>query len=208
MQDARTAFRLYLLENGINIVLAILLVGPLGVRGLALSVSVAYSVAALVAMSVVRKRVGGLGGPDLTTPVRRVVGASAAMAVTTILALSVSGATSGSALLARVVFAVVVGVITYVGTAAILGSRQARRAMEERAGRAGLTGSASAPRQAPPDSTVPTTFRGRLDVHSDESTYRHLRPVTAPERDPGPTDEPASGDEEEDVDGPYPGGNR
>jgi putative peptidoglycan lipid II flippase len=216
MQDARTAFRLYLLENGINIVLAILLVGPLGVRGLALSVSVAYSVAALVAMSVVRKRVGGLGGPDLTTPVRRVVGASAMMALTTILALSVSGATSGSALLGRVVFAVVVGVITYAGTAGLLAARQARRVMAERvmaerAGRAGLTGpaSASAPRVSSPDSTVPTTFRGRLDDHSDESTYRHLRPVTAPpERDPGPTDEPASGDEEEDVDGPYPGGDR
>ena len=209
MQDTRTAFRLYLLENGINIVLAILLVGPLGVRGLALSVSVAYSVAALVAMSVVRKRVGGLGGPDLTTPVRRVVGASAVMALTTVLALSVSGATSGTALLARVVFAVVVGVITYVGTAAVLGARQARRAMEERAGRAALTGSASAAR------------RGLTGQHRPHDvpwqTRRSLRRVDVPA--PAAGDRPtgarpwadgraASGDEEEDVDGPYPGGNR
>ena len=64
MQDTRTAFRLYLLENGINIVLGLALVGPLGVRGLALSLSVAYSVAAVVALSVVRRRVGGLGGPS------------------------------------------------------------------------------------------------------------------------------------------------
>ena len=62
MQDTRTAFRLYLVENGINIVLGVLLVGPLGVRGLALSVSIAYTVAALLALSVVRSRVGGLGG--------------------------------------------------------------------------------------------------------------------------------------------------
>ena len=54
MQDTRTAFRIYLVENGINIVLGILLVGPLGVRGLALSVSIAYSVAAILALSVVR----------------------------------------------------------------------------------------------------------------------------------------------------------
>jgi putative peptidoglycan lipid II flippase len=45
MQDTRTAFRLYLVENAVNIVVALLLVGPLGVRGLALSLSVAYSVA-------------------------------------------------------------------------------------------------------------------------------------------------------------------
>ena len=95
MQDTRTAFRLYLVENGLNIVVALALVGPLGVRGLALSLSIAYSVAALLALAVVRNRVGGLGGPDLTTPVKRVVGASGVMAVATVLALSVSGATSG-----------------------------------------------------------------------------------------------------------------
>ena len=33
MQDTRTAFRLYLVENGLNIVFAVALVGPLGVRG-------------------------------------------------------------------------------------------------------------------------------------------------------------------------------
>ncbi len=47
MQDTKTAFRLYLVENVINVVLAIALVGPLGVRGLALSVSVAYTAAAI-----------------------------------------------------------------------------------------------------------------------------------------------------------------
>ena len=77
MQDTRTAFKLYLVENAINIVLGVLLVGPLGVRGLALSLSIAYSVGAVLAMAVVRQRIGGLGGPDLTTPVKRVLGASA-----------------------------------------------------------------------------------------------------------------------------------
>ena len=74
MQDTRTAFRLYLVENGVNIVAGVLLVGPLGVRGLALSVSIAYTLAAILALSVVRQRVGGLGGDDLTTPVKRVAG--------------------------------------------------------------------------------------------------------------------------------------
>ncbi len=46
MQRTRVAFYLYLVENGLNIVLALLLVHPLGVRGLALSLSIAYTVAA------------------------------------------------------------------------------------------------------------------------------------------------------------------
>ncbi len=136
MQDTRTAFKLYLVENAINIVLGVLLVGPLGVRGLALSLSIAYTVGALLAMAVVRQRVGGLGGPDLTTPVKRVFVASAVMALTTVLAVNVSGADSGLALLGRVVLAIVVGSITYVATAGLLGGRQERRVATERADRA------------------------------------------------------------------------
>ncbi len=45
MQRTRIAFWLYLVENGINVVLAIALVHSLGVRGLAISLSVAYSAA-------------------------------------------------------------------------------------------------------------------------------------------------------------------
>ena len=56
MQDTRTAFVLYVLENGTNILVAILLYHPLGVRGLALSYSVAYTVGALVGTG------GGIGG--------------------------------------------------------------------------------------------------------------------------------------------------
>ena len=52
MQRTRVAFYLYLVENALNIVLALLLVHPLGVRGLALSLSIAYTVAALLALAV------------------------------------------------------------------------------------------------------------------------------------------------------------
>ena len=50
MQDTRSAFVLYVLENGLNILVAVLLYRPLGVRGLALSYSVAYTIAALAAL--------------------------------------------------------------------------------------------------------------------------------------------------------------
>ena len=48
MQRTKVAFYLYLVENAINIGLAVALVHPLGVRGLALSLSVAYTVGALL----------------------------------------------------------------------------------------------------------------------------------------------------------------
>ncbi len=92
MQDTRTAFRIYLVENAINIVLGVALVGPLGVRGLALSVSIAYTVAAVIALSVVARKDDGLGGHELTTPVTRVLVATAVMAVATVLAVNVSAA--------------------------------------------------------------------------------------------------------------------
>jgi putative peptidoglycan lipid II flippase len=127
MQDTRTAFRLYLVENGLNIVFGVALVGPLGVRGLALSLSIAYTAAALLAMTVIRRRVGGLGGDELTIPVKRVLVASAVMAVVVVLALNVSGAPSGFGLFARVAFAVVIGAVAYVATAAVLAEREDRR---------------------------------------------------------------------------------
>ena len=52
VQDLRSAFWLYAFENGVNIVLAVALAGPFGVRGIALSISIAYTV-------------GRAGGPRL-----------------------------------------------------------------------------------------------------------------------------------------------
>jgi hypothetical protein len=163
---------------------------------------------------VIRRRVGGLGGDDLTTPVKRVVGASAVMAVATVLALNVSGANSGFGLLARVVLAVVVGVLAYVATAGFLASRHARRTANDRARRSGTRPGATLPpspvgRRSAPGRSSPEPFRGRLRDDSVDPPYRHLRPVgRGPEGDaaPGQVDRP--GHEEEDSDGPDTGGNR
>jgi hypothetical protein len=53
-----------------------------------------------------------------------------------VVAVNVSGATSGVALLGRVALGVVVGVVAFVGTTVLLGAREERRTMEERAARA------------------------------------------------------------------------
>jgi putative peptidoglycan lipid II flippase len=205
MQDTRTAFRLYLVENGLNIVFGVALVGPMGVRGLALSLTIAYSVAAVLALAVVRRRVGGLGGDDLVTPVKRVLLASVVMGVVTVLAVNVSGATSGPALLGRVVLAVVVGILAYGATAALLGARHARRAVERRAERAATR---------PPDTTrryaSSDPFRDRLGADPADPPGRHLRPVgDQPRSDADPGGDDRSGrDEEDEFDGPNPGGDR
>ena len=70
MQRTRVAFYLYLVENGLNIVLASLLVHPLGVRGLALSLSIAYTVAALLALAVFRQWFGRLADRETWAPLR------------------------------------------------------------------------------------------------------------------------------------------
>ncbi len=208
MQDTRTAFRLYVVENGINIFFGVLLVGPLGVRGLALSLSIAYTLAALLAMAVVRQRVGGLGGDDLTTPVKRVLAASAAMGVATVIALNISGAASGFGLLARVVAAVVVGTFTYGAAAGLLAARAERRRSLPHApagppsslGVGWNGGPAPSPTDAPTPS--PDAFHGRLDDHAAPVPFRHLRPVSNEPVGPHPPVD------EEDVDDPDPGGNR
>jgi putative peptidoglycan lipid II flippase len=56
MQDTRTMFRLYVLENGVNIVLAIALHPRFGVQGLAAAYSIAYAVAAVASLAVLRRR--------------------------------------------------------------------------------------------------------------------------------------------------------
>ena len=68
MQRTKVAFYLYLVENGLNIVLALALVHPLGVRGLALSLSIAYTVAALLALAVFHQWFGRLAAPETWAP--------------------------------------------------------------------------------------------------------------------------------------------
>jgi O-antigen/teichoic acid export membrane protein len=109
MQRTKVAFYLYLIENAINIALAVVLVHPLGVRGLALSLSVAYTVSALIGLALLRRWFGPLGTEGTWTPLRRVGVATVAMGIVVLVVSNLSGATHGPLLLARVVGAVVAG---------------------------------------------------------------------------------------------------
>jgi putative peptidoglycan lipid II flippase len=54
--DTKTPFLLNVFENALNVILAIVLVGPLGVFGLGLSLGVAYLISAVISLGVLRHR--------------------------------------------------------------------------------------------------------------------------------------------------------
>jgi putative peptidoglycan lipid II flippase len=67
IHDTRTPFVLNCLENAVNIVLALVLIGPLGIPGLAYAFSGAYAVASVVTLLVLSRRIGGLQGRGIET---------------------------------------------------------------------------------------------------------------------------------------------
>jgi putative peptidoglycan lipid II flippase len=132
MQRTKVAFYLYLIENTINIALAVALVGPLGVRGLALSLSVAYTVGALLGIALLRRWFGPLGTEGTWTPLRRVGVATLAMGIVVLVVSNLSGATGGLFLLGRVGGAIVAGLAVYLAVIVALGRRAASKERERR----------------------------------------------------------------------------
>ena len=122
MRDTRTPFFLYLLENGLNILLAFVFRATLGAKGLALSLAVAYTVAAVAALVVLRNRIGGLGGFTVGRYVSRTVLCSLVMAFVVALVIAGVGSGQGFGLLVRVVAGVLAGVIAYTLAAGLAGS--------------------------------------------------------------------------------------
>jgi putative peptidoglycan lipid II flippase len=114
LQDTRTPFFLNAFENALNIALALAVFPRFGVQGLALAWSGAYTVAAVAALVVLRRRIGGV--PDRSAA-RSAVRAAVAAAALAIVAAEVAGAigssSPGEALLATVV-AGVAGALVYV----------------------------------------------------------------------------------------------
>ena len=127
MQRTKVAFYLYLVENALNIVLAVALVHPLGVRGLALSLSIAYTIAAVLALAVFRQWFGRLAERETWAPLARVVVATIPMAVVVLVVSNLSGSTSVAGLTARLVGAVVAGGLTFGAVVVWLGRRHDAR---------------------------------------------------------------------------------
>ncbi len=121
-QDTRTPFLVNVVENLANIVLALALFPSLGVQGLALSFSVAYTIAAVLALGLLRRRIGEVLPPPVrTTAVRSVVGALALGLVAAIVAAAI-GHSSASAAATAVVAAGIAGGAAYVAVLTLLRS--------------------------------------------------------------------------------------
>jgi putative peptidoglycan lipid II flippase len=126
MQRTKVAFWLYLVENGLNVILAVALVGPMSVRGLGVSLAVAYTVAAMLAVAVVRRWLGQLGGRRAWSPLTGSALSTVVMGAVVLVASNLSGATHGLGLLLRVLGSVAAGALAYLATAMFLAGRERR----------------------------------------------------------------------------------
>jgi putative peptidoglycan lipid II flippase len=144
MQDTKTPVFFAVLSVSLNIVLMILLVGPMGVAGLALALSVTAILEVTGLMVTLRRRIGGLGGRPLVTAAVR----SAAAAVLAALAMLgglqlVQGWIPGALQhgLGRLLVLIAlsgIGAMLYLAVAAAIGSgelRELRGLLGERLGR-------------------------------------------------------------------------
>ncbi len=118
--DTRTPFVINVFENVVNIVVAIVLVGPLGVPGLAWSFTVAYLVAASFAFYVLTVKVRGIDALGLVVSLGRIALAAIVSGEVAWLVSQTVGGDSGSAALVRVAVGVVAGAAAYIGLLAFL----------------------------------------------------------------------------------------
>jgi putative peptidoglycan lipid II flippase len=131
MQDTRSMFWLYVLENGLSIMLALALYPALGVGGLALAWVGAYSVAAVAASVHLRGRTGGLEGRATADSLLRIGIATAVMAGAVAAVLRV-GNPSSSLKAPLVVLAVAAGTLVYVAVGRLLGLTELRAVVDLR----------------------------------------------------------------------------
>lgn len=122
MQDARTMFTMYVIENALTLVAAIVLYPRMGVRGLAVAFIAPYTVVAVIAAGHLRRRIGSLGGSLTVRALARIVLAGAAMVAALLLVGRVLPAGSGhAALVLRLAGQLVTGTAVYVMAARLLG---------------------------------------------------------------------------------------
>jgi putative peptidoglycan lipid II flippase len=128
MQDTRTLFFLYLVENGVNIAAALPLHAVLGVQGLGLAYALAYGAGTLAALANLRRRIGGLDGRTLGLALGRIAAASAVMAVAVIAVRAVTGGlgTAGLGAALRAGVATLAGVTVYVAACRLFGVGELR----------------------------------------------------------------------------------
>ena len=129
-------FFIYLVENGLNIVLDLALYHRFGIRGLAAGLSLAYAGGTAVALVNLSRRMGGLGGRRLVSAAAVVVGAAVVAAgAAGVVAWAVGHLPGGShqlGLAFRVAVGVTTGVTVYLLAARTLRFDEVRKLLQLR----------------------------------------------------------------------------
>ena len=139
-QDARTPFMINLVENGINIVLAWVLVDRFGVLGLGLSFAIAYLVSATWALLILSYKVPGFVLKPLFARLGKMLLAAVIMAETVWFVANHVGANAGNGAATRLIVGTIVGIVVYPIVLLVLGSPEVvdlqRRVFRRRVSRA------------------------------------------------------------------------
>lgn len=112
-QDTKTAFKVNVVENLINIVLGIALVGTYGVLGLGASFAIAYIVAALWVLQILSYKVPGFSVKSILTSLFRMIVAAALMGESVWFIVRSIGGNSGGGAFLRLAVGSVVGIVVY-----------------------------------------------------------------------------------------------
>jgi putative peptidoglycan lipid II flippase len=127
MQNARVMFWIYALENGLTVVAALALDHFVGVPGLALAWAGPYTVASLVAVWDLRRRVGSLGGMTTVRAIIRILVASGITAGVVVASGMLFSSSAGDPLIiVRLLVQVGLGIFVYLGLARLLGIKELR----------------------------------------------------------------------------------
>ena len=136
MQDTRTVFILYAIENGLNIVLALALFPSMHITGLTLAFSLSYGVGAVIGFSDLRRRTGGL---ELAEPALTLGRTLLASGVTAGVLLGVDRLVRAPGIreLLGVAASLVAGAVVYVIMLRLLGADEISMLQQLRPGRSG-----------------------------------------------------------------------
>lgn len=143
-QDTRTPFVVNVVENSLNIVLAIVLVDRYGVLGLGLAFAIAYLVSAIWSLQILGYKVPGFSFRPIATATWRMILASVLMAEAVwVVTRVIDGETGVGAALALGV-GTIVGIVVYVGVLLLLGAPELDRIRNLVPGRARVSAAADA----------------------------------------------------------------
>jgi putative peptidoglycan lipid II flippase len=126
LHDTRTPFVINCFENACNIVFAVALYPSLGVQGLALAWSAAYVLASILAIVVLRRRVGEVPGRSVVTASAKAALGAAALAIVAVPLAGAIGRSSAAHALLATAAAGGLGIIVYVVVLAVTRSDELR----------------------------------------------------------------------------------